>query len=97
VLEREACTEAVLVGALVQPAAAVAMLAHVESPLVKSVQPAGLVAVAEVLVQVLCLTWEVATESTFRRPHTSTLGPEVILTTFDPEEISLASSQVAAC
>jgi len=97
VLERAACTEAVLVGASVQPAAVVAMLAHAESPLVKSVPLAGLAAVAEVPVQVLCLTWGAAREGTYRRQHTSTLGLEVILTTFDPEEISLASSQVVAC
>jgi len=96
VLERVACMQAEVVGASEQ-AAAVAMLVHAESPLVRSVPLAVWVAVAEVLVRVLCLTWGAAREGTCRRQHTSTLEPEVILTSFDPEEISLVSSRVVAC
>jgi len=95
VQEQAACGEPV--GAWLPLAAVVAMHAHAESPPVKSVPLAGWPVVAEVPVQVLCLTWGQARESTYRRPHTSMLGPEEISTPFDPEEISLASSQVVAC
>jgi len=94
-----------LLGAMVPPAvvvpvevlAAVAMAAHVEWLLERSAQLVGSAAAVEDLVPVLCHTWELARESTYRRQHTSTLELEVILTQFDQEEISPASSPVAAC
>jgi len=97
VLEQGACMVAELAGALVPPAAVEAMVALVESPLGRNVPLAGSAAVGEDPGQVLCPTWGLARESTYRRRHTSTSGPEVILTRFDPEEISLASSQVVVC
>jgi len=88
-----ACMVAELVGAMVLPA--VAMPVRVESPLGRSAQLVGSVAVAEDPVRVPCHMWELARESTYRKPHTGTLGLEAILTLFDREEISPASSQVA--
>jgi len=82
-----------LVGAMV--ALEVAMPVHVESRLERSAQLVGSAAVAEDPVRVPCHTWELARESTSRKPHSGTLGLEVILTMFDREEISPASSQVA--
>jgi len=97
VLEQAVCMVAELVGAMVPPAEAAAMAAHVESPLEKSAPLVGSAAAAEDLVRVLCHTWELARESTYRRRRTSMLGLEVILTVFDQEEISPASSQAAVC
>jgi len=94
-----ACMVAELVGGMVPPAvavpAAVAMAAHVESPLERSAQLVGSAAVAEDPVRVPYHMWELARESTYRRLRTSMLGLEVILTLFDQEEISPASSQAA--
>jgi len=95
VLEQAACMVAELLAAMVP--LAVVMDAHAESPLEKSAQLAGLVAVAEDLVRVPCLTWVLVGESTCRRRHTSMWAPEVILTRFDQGEISLASSPVPVC
>jgi len=81
----------------VEVLAAVAMAAHVESLLERNAQLVGSAAAVEDPVLVLCHMWELARESTYRRRRTSTLGPEVILTLFDQEEISLASSPVAVC
>jgi len=113
VLEQAACmveelvgaTVEELVGATVPPVvavpvevpAAVAMAADVESVLEKSALLVGLAAAAEDPVRVLCRMWEVATEIIYRRRHTSMLGLEAILTLFDQEEISPASSQAVAC
>jgi len=104
VLEQVACTVVELAGAMVPPAVAVlvevlavAMAAHVESVLEKSAPLVGSAAAAEDPVRVLCHMWELATESTYRRRHTSMWVPEVILTPFDQGEISLASSPVAVC
>jgi len=85
----------VVVGLLVVPA--VAMAVHVESLQEKSAPLVGLVAAAEDPVRVLCRMWEPATENIYRKPHTSMLGLEVILTPCDQEEISPALSQVVAC
>jgi len=90
-----ACMVAELVGATVPPA--VAMPAHVELPLERSAQLVGSAAVAEDPVRVPCHMWELARESTYRRRRTSMLGLEAILTLFDQEEISPASSQAAVC
>jgi len=103
--EQVACTVVELAGAMVPAMAApavvllvaVAMAAHVGSLLEKSAPLVGSAAVAEDPARVLCHMWELATESIYRRRHTSTWVPEVILTLFDQEEISLASSQVAVC
>jgi len=65
-----ACMAAELVGAMVPPA--VAMPAHVESPLGRSAQLVGSAAVAEDPVRVPCHTWELARETTYRKPHTGT-------------------------
>jgi hypothetical protein len=70
VLEQAACMEAELVEAMVP--LAVVMAARAESALEKSAPLAGSVAVAEDLVRVLCLTWVLVGESTYRRRHTST-------------------------
>jgi len=86
VLERAACMVAELA----------MVVAHAESPLERSVQLAGLAAVAGDPDQVRCRTLGLATEGSYRRRHTSMLGLVVILTRFDQEGISLASSQVAA-
>jgi len=99
-LEQAACMVAELVvGALAPPAAAVEMLVELlaESALGRIAPLAGLVAVGEDPVQVLCPTWGLARGSTCRRPLTSMSELAVILTRFDPEEISLASSQVVVC
>jgi len=93
VLERAVCTAAELGGATA-PAEVVAMPAHAESPLGRSAQLAGSVVVEEDPDQGLSRTWGQARESTYRRRPTNMLGPVVILTRFDPEGISLASSQV---
>lgn len=95
-LEQAACMVAELVGAMVVPLA-VAMAAHVESPLERSAPLVGSAAVAEDPVRVPYHMWELARESTYRRRRTSMLGLEVILTLFDQEEISPASSQAAVC
>jgi len=104
VLEQPVCTVVELVGAMVLPAVevpvevlAAAMAAHAESLPEKSAPLVGSAAAVEDPVRVLCPTWELATESIFRRQRTSTWVPEVILTLFDQEEISLASSQGAVC
>jgi len=76
---------------------AVAMPVHAESLLERSAQLVGLAAVAEDLAQVPCHMWELVRESTYRRQLTSMLGSEAILTLFDHDEISPASSQAAAC
>jgi len=94
VLEQVACM-AELVGAMVP--LAVVMVARAESPLERSAPLAGSVAVAEDLVRVLCLTWVLVGESTYRRQRTSMLVLEAILARSDQGEISLASSPVAAC
>jgi len=94
-LEQVACMVAQLVGAMAP--AAVAVLAHVESPQGRSAQLAESAAVVEDPVQVPCHTWELARESTYRRPPTSTSGPEATLTQFDQEEISPVLSQAAVC
>jgi len=94
-LEQAACMVAELVGATVP--LAVVMAARAESPLEKSAPLVGSVVVAEDLVRVLCLTWVMVGESTYRRRHTSMWAPEVILTWFDQGEISLASSPVVVC
>jgi len=91
-LEQVACMVALLVGAMVAPPA-VAVLAHVESPQVRSAQLVGSAVVVEDPVQVPCHTWELARESTSRKPLTSTSGLEATSTQFDHEEISPASSQ----
>jgi len=100
VLEQAAWV-AELVGAMVPPVvevlAAVAMAADVESPLAKTAPLVGSAAAAEDPVRVLYHTLELARESTYRRRRTSMLGLEVILTMFDQEEISPASSQAAVC
>jgi len=95
VLEQAACMVAELVGAMVP--LAVVMAAHVELLLERSAPLVVSVAAAEDLVRVLCLTWVMVGESTYRRPHTSMWAPEVILMWFDQGEISLASSPVAVC
>jgi len=92
----EACMVAELVGVSV-PAEVVAIVAHAESPLERSVQLAGSVVAVEDPDQVLCRTLGLAREGSFRRLHTSTLGPVVILARFDVEGTSLASSQVVVC
>jgi len=101
VLEQAECMVVVLAGAMVPPAVAVpveaAMAAHVESLLERSAPRVGSAAAVEDPVQVPCHTWELATESTYKRRHTSMWVPEVILTPFDQGEISLASSPVAVC
>jgi len=94
VLEGVACTEVEPVVGLVPPAEVVALVALAELAPEKSVQLAGSVVVGEGLDQVLCRTWGLAAESTYRKPHTSMLGKVVILTRFDLEGISLASSRV---
>jgi len=93
--EQAACMVAELVGPMVP--LAVVMVAHAESPLERSAPLVGSVVVAEDLVPVLCLTWVMVGESTYRRRHTSMWAPEVILTWFDQGEISLASSPAAVC
>jgi len=93
--EQVACMVAQLVGAMAP--AAVAVLAHVESPQGRSAQLVGSAVVVEDPAQVPCLTWELARESTYRKPLTSMLELEATSTMFDQEEISLASSQVAVC
>merc|ERR1719210_3104701 len=90
-----ACMVAELVGPMVP--LAVVMVAHVESPQERSAPLVGSAVVAEDLVPVLCLTWVMVGESTYKRRHTSMWAPEVILTWFDQGEISLASSPVAVC
>jgi len=96
VLEQaEAACVAELVGALVPLAGAT--VARAESPLERSAPLAGSVAVAEDLARVLCLTWVLVGESTYRRRHTNMWVLEVISTRFDQGEISLASSPVAVC
>jgi len=90
-----ACMAAGLVGAMVPPAEA--MPAHVESPLERSAQLVGSAAVAEDPVRAPCHMWELAKEITYRRRPTSMLELEAILTLFDQEEISPASSQAAVC
>jgi len=94
VLEEVACTEVELVAGLVPVAEVAALLVLAESAPEKSVQPAGSVVVEEGPDQVLCRTLGLATESMFRKPHISMLGQVVILTRFDLEGISLASSRV---
>jgi len=93
--EQAACTVAELVGPMVP--LAVVMVAHAESPLERSAPLVGSVVVAEDLVPVLCLTWVMVGESTYRRRHTSMWAPEVILMQFDQGEISPASSPVVVC
>jgi len=88
-----ACMAAELVAAMVPPA--VAMPAHVESPLGRSAQLVGSAVVVEDLARVPCHTWELARESTYRRRRSSMLGLEAISTLFDREEISPASSRAA--
>jgi len=95
VLEQAACMVAELVEAMVP--LAVEMAVRAESPLERSAPLVGLAAAAEDPVRVLCLTWVLVGESTYRRRHTSTWVPEVISTRFDQEEISLASSPVVVC
>jgi len=89
-----ACMLAEQVGAMAPPA--VAMPAHVESPLGRSAQLVGSAAVAEDPVRVACHTWELARETISKKQLTGTVGLEAILTSFGQEEISPASSQVAA-
>jgi len=93
--EQVACMVAQLVGAMAP--AAVAVLAHVESPQGRSAQLAESAVVVEDPVQVLCHTWERVRESTYKKPPTSMLDVEVTSTQFDQEEISPASSPVAVC
>jgi len=88
---------ACMLAQLVVAPPAVPMLAHVESPQGRSAQLAGSVVVVEDPVQVLCHMWELARESTYKKPPTSMLGVEATSTQFDQEEISPASSQVAVC
>jgi len=89
--------EVPMVVPVVAPLVVGPMAAHAESPLERSAPLVGSVVVAEDLVRVLCLTWVMVGESTYRRRHTSMWAPEVILTWFDQGEISLASSPVAVC
>merc|ERR1719210_258493 len=93
--EQAECMVAELEGPMVP--LAVVMVAHAESPLERSAPLVESVAVAEDLVRVLCLTWVMVGESTYRRQLTSMWVPEVILTWFDQGEISLASSPVVVC
>jgi len=95
-LEQVACMVAQLVVGAMAPAA-VAVLAHVESPQGRSAQLAESAVVVEDPVQVLCHTWELVRESTYKKPPTSMLDVEVTSTLFDQREISPASSQVAVC
>jgi len=93
--EQVACMVAQLVGAMAP--AAVAVLAHVESPQGRSAQLVGSVVVVEDPAQVPCHTWELVRESTYRKPPTSMLDVEATSTMFDQKEISPASSPVAVC
>jgi len=69
-LEQVACTVAQLAGALAP--LAVAMVRLVESLQGRSAQHVGSAVVAEDPAQVPCHTLELARESTYRRPRTST-------------------------
>jgi len=95
VREQVACMAAELVGAMVP--LAVVMAARAESALERSVPLVVSVAVAEDLDRVLCLTWVLAGEISYKRRHTSMWVPEVISARFDQGEISLASSPVVVC
>jgi len=88
------CVLAEQVGAMAPQA--VAMPAHVESPLGRSAQLVGSAAVAEDPVRVACHTWELARETMSKKQLTGTVGLEAILTLFGQEEISPASSPAAA-